>query len=221
MKIIDLTHRIAPNMPVYPGTEGPRFEPANSYEKNGFQETLVTMFTHTGTHMDPPKHLFAEGKTLDQLPITHFVGKAVVIDCSSLHEGGKITMDFLHKQMELAEQAEWLLFRTGWDRYWESEKYFGDYPTIDTKVAEYIAKTKKKGIGLDVIGLDPIADENLTLHKIVLANDYTVIVENLKNLDLLGDKPFTLCAIPLYLEEADGSPIRAFAMVEEARGEIG
>ncbi len=58
MKIIDLTHKISPDMPVYPGTEGPIFAPANSYEKDGFKETLLTMFTHTGTHMDPPKHLF-------------------------------------------------------------------------------------------------------------------------------------------------------------------
>ena len=48
MKVIDLTHTIRPDMPVYPGTETPRFEPANSYEKDGFKETLLTMFTHTG-----------------------------------------------------------------------------------------------------------------------------------------------------------------------------
>ena len=62
MKVIDLTHTIRPDMPVYPGTETPRFEPANSYEKDGFKETRLTMFTHTGTHMDPPAHLFA-GRT--------------------------------------------------------------------------------------------------------------------------------------------------------------
>ncbi len=214
MKIIDLTHKISPDMPVYPGTEGPIFAPANSYEKDGFKETLLTMFTHTGTHMDPPKHLFESCKTLDDFPITHFVAKAVVIDCSNLGEGDKITMAHLRKKMELVEQAEWLLFRTGWDQYWGEQKYFGDYPTIDAEVAEYIAKTNKKGVGLDVIGLDPIADVNLTLHKIVLANNYTVIVENLKNLQLLGDEIFTLCAIPLHLQEADGSPIRAFAIVE-------
>ena len=62
MKVIDLTHTIRADMPVYPGTEPPKFEPANSYEKDGFQETLLSMFTHTGTHMDPPAHLFA-GRT--------------------------------------------------------------------------------------------------------------------------------------------------------------
>ena len=61
MKVIDLTHTIRPDMPVYPGTEPPQFLPANSYEKDGFKETKLCMFTHTGTHMDPPAHLYAGG----------------------------------------------------------------------------------------------------------------------------------------------------------------
>lgn len=40
MKVIDLTHTIKENMPVYPGTDTPKFIPANSHEKDGFKETL-------------------------------------------------------------------------------------------------------------------------------------------------------------------------------------
>ena len=45
MKVIDLTHTIKENMPVYPGTEPPCLEPANSYEKDGFKETELTLKT--------------------------------------------------------------------------------------------------------------------------------------------------------------------------------
>ena len=51
MRVLDLTHTIAENMPVYPGTETPIFAGANTYEKDGFKETKLTMYTHTGTHM--------------------------------------------------------------------------------------------------------------------------------------------------------------------------
>ncbi len=68
MKVLDLTHKIKENMPVYPGTEGPKFIPANTYEKDGFKETLLQMYTHTGTHMDPPAHLYPGRTTLDQFP---------------------------------------------------------------------------------------------------------------------------------------------------------
>ena len=59
MRVIDLTHTIKADMPVYPGTGTPKLEPANTYEENGFRETLVSFYSHTGTHMDPPAHLFA------------------------------------------------------------------------------------------------------------------------------------------------------------------
>ena len=36
MKVIDLTHTISENMPVYPGTETPKLKVANTYEKDGF-----------------------------------------------------------------------------------------------------------------------------------------------------------------------------------------
>ena len=87
MKVIDLTHVIKEDMPVYPGTEPPRLEPANTYEKDGFKETRISMFSHTGTHMDPPAHLFPGRITLDQFPPEQFIGRAVVIDCRDLPEG--------------------------------------------------------------------------------------------------------------------------------------
>lgn len=215
MKIIDLTHEISEEMPVYPGTEGPKFEPANSYEADGFKETCMIMYTHTGTHMDPPAHLFAGRTTLDQFPVAQFVGKALVIDCSDLKEGQRITMDYINRQREKADDAEFILFRSGWDQYWGTEKYFGDYPCIDSEVAEYLVKSNKKGIGLDVIGLDPIADTELTLHKKLLQEHEIVIIENLMNLHLLGKDLFLFCALPLKLKEADGSPVRAIAFIED------
>ena len=68
MKVIDLTHTIREDMPVYPGTETPELSPASSYEKDGFKETLLHMYSHTGTHMDPPAHLYEGRTTLDQFP---------------------------------------------------------------------------------------------------------------------------------------------------------
>ena len=47
MKAIDLTHIITEDMPVYPGTEPPKLTPANSYERDGFKETLLSLYTHT------------------------------------------------------------------------------------------------------------------------------------------------------------------------------
>ena len=213
MNVIDLTHLIAEDMPVYPGTEQPKLTPANSYEVDGFKETLFTMFSHTGTHMDPPAHLFAGRTTLDGFPIDQFVGKALVIDCRDVGLGGTIGMEYIDRVREKADAAEFLLFMTGWDQYWGKPEYFGEYPYVTAEVVDYLLATKKKGIGLDTIGLDPIADENLTLHKQLFTAGESVVIENLRNLDLCGDDLFTFAALPLRWENADGSPIRAIAIL--------
>lgn len=215
MRVIDLTHVISEDMPVYPGTEGPRLEPANSYEVDGFKETLMTMYTHTGTHMDPPAHLYKGRTTLDQFPITQFVGKALVIDCSDLKEGDVITIDRINKVREKADKAEFILFRMGWDKYWGTKEYFGDYPYIEDAVVDYLIENNKKGVGLDVIGIDPIAQESLPIHRKLFKNNEIVVIENLKDLDLVGEEIFLFCALPINLIDADGSPIRAIAILDD------
>ena len=72
-----------------------------------------------------------------------------------------------------------------------------------------------KGIGFDVIGLDPIADENLTRHKKLFQNKDIVNIENLKDLDKCGKGLFSFSCFPLKLENCDGSPIRAVAWFED------
>lgn len=214
MTVIDLTHLITETMPVYPGTEPPQLIPANSYEKDGFKETRMTMFTHTGTHMDPPAHLFANRTTLDQFPPDQFIGKALVIDCQELQNGEAITMDHIRKYGSKADQADFLLFNLGWDKYWGTDAYFGDYPCVDDEVLDYIMAGHYKGIGFDVIGLDPIADTALTRHNKLFRETDIVNIENLKNLDQCGSDLFWFSCFPLHLQNCDGSPIRAVAWFE-------
>lgn len=214
MKVIDLTHTIEENMPVYPGTDTPKLIAANSYEKDGFKETLLQMYSHTGTHMDPPAHLFAGRTTLDQFPPEQFIGKALVIECSDLPEGSSITMDYINRCKEKAGEADFLLFHLGWDKRWGTDAYFGDYPCIDDEVMDYILAGQFKGIGFDVIGLDPIEDANLTRHKKLFAKCDIVNIENLKNLEQCGSELFWFSCFPMKLSNCDGSPVRAVAWFE-------
>ena len=214
MKVIDLTHVITENMPVYPGTEPPLLEPANSYEKDGFKETKITMFSHVGTHMDPPAHLFPARTTLDRFPVQQFIGKAVVIDCRDIPEGRDITIDCVNRVREFAENADFLLFELGWDLRWGSEAYYGDYPCLDDEVMDFILSGNYKGIGFDVIGLDPIADTNLSRHKKLFAEKDIVNIENLCNLDKCGNGLFWFSCFPLKVQDSDGAPIRAVAWFE-------
>lgn len=215
MKLVDLTQLITQTMPVYPGTEPPQLSVASTYEKDGFRETLLSFFSHTGTHMDAPFHLFGNRTKLDELPVTQFVGKALVIPCRNYGAGAEIGMEALAPVRHLADAADFLLFDTGWSRYWGKAEYFGDYPVISAAVCRYALESGKKGLGFDAIGIDPIADENLTRHRLLLSNRDIVILENLTNLDQVGAGLFTLAALPMKYANADGAPVRAVAIIEE------
>jgi cyclase family protein len=214
MKVIDLTHTIREDMPVYPGDDTPKLIPVSTYEKDGFKETLLEMYSHTGTHMDTPAHIFAGRTALDEFPIEQFIGRALVIDCSDLEEAQVISMECINKVLDRAKKADFLLFNLGWDKRWGTDSYFGDYPCINDKVLDFIINGDYKGIGFDVMGLDPISDVNLPRHKRLFQDTDIINIENLKNLDLCGSDLFYFSCFPLKIENCDGSPIRAVAWFE-------
>ena len=93
-------------MPVYPGTEPPHLTVANTYETDGFRETLLSFFSHTGTHMDAPFHLFGDRTKLNEMPAAQFVGKALVIPCMQYGAGEEIGMEALAPVRQLADEAD-------------------------------------------------------------------------------------------------------------------
>lgn len=213
MKIIDLTHTITEDMPVFPGTPRPQLSAVASYSSDGYHETLIHMFSHVGTHVDAPGHIFEKGLSLDSLPLTKFIGHAVVIDCRQLTSGEDITMNELKATGEDVLSADFLLFNTGWDRFWGAKEYSGNYPCIDDEVIDFILKENFKGIGFDVMGVDPVADISLHRHKRLLKHNI-LIVENLTNLDQCCVGLFNFSCFPLKIRNADGAPTRAVAWWE-------
>jgi kynurenine formamidase len=87
-KYIDLTHTIAPNIPVWhgfgPSTFSPTVNPATgkpySYAKDGFEATHYDLSTdQLGTQLDPPAHWAPEYPSIDELPPTYTVRPLAVI----------------------------------------------------------------------------------------------------------------------------------------------
>jgi len=212
MKIIDLTHLIEGGMPVFPGSQPPQIRKASTIEKDGFEEKILRIYSHTGTHMDAPAHLIRNGKTLEGYQAGRFFGKAFVIDASDL-EGEIITKTRLVGLEEKIRGADFVLFYTGWTRYWGEDEYYQNFPCLASDAATYLASFSLKGIGFDTISPDPIEDTCLTNHHIILEKEI-LIVENLKNLDsLLDEESFWFSAMPLKIIKGDGSPIRATAII--------
>ncbi|MCX6251239.1 MAG: cyclase family protein [Bacteroidetes bacterium] len=213
-KIIDLTNLLNEKITVYPDTENPEFKVINTVEKDGFSEHRIKMVSHTGTHIDAPSHIFKNGKTLGDFPIDKFVGKAMVIPCQGRREIGLNYIKFFEEQIR---QVDFVLFFTGWQEKWNTENYFDDCPTPTVEAALWLAQFNLKGVGVDAFSLDKIVPalkvtfENLPNHYIFLEKEI-LFIENLTNLDKLPDAGFTFICLPLKIENADGSPVRAVAM---------
>lgn len=214
MKVFDLTHYISEDMLVYPGTEGPTITPANTHERDGFAESVISMFTHTGTHIDPPAHIVEGAMTLDAFDISTFIGRAQVIDCRHIQEGGSIGMDTLFEYRDTLGSVDFLLFLTGWDKRWGTEAYFRGFPCIDEEVLEFIIASGYKGIGFDTISLDRVEDADLPRHRRLFGEKNIINIENLSGLERLGREPVMLACLPIKTKNADGAPARAIAWIE-------
>ena len=210
-KIIDLTHLISEGMPVYPGTEPPVLKTECTIEEIGFLEKKITLFSHTGTHMDAPAHLIKDAKTLDKFPASQFYGKALLLDCTKI-DGSTIGLGDIEHYRDVIENTDFIVLHTGWSKYWGNNNYFKDYPVLSFNAAVWLGKLGLKGIGLDTISADNIDTVEYEVHKSFLQNN-TVIIENLTNLDLIPGNQFTFSCFPMSFKDADGSPVRAVALI--------
>lgn len=214
MKVIDLTHTIKENMPVYPGTEPPKLEVASTYERDMFKETLLSMFSHTGTHIDPPAHIIEGKKTLDSFLAEDFVGRGLVVDCRGVGEGAEISLELLKSCGDI-DKVDFLLFNTGWDKRWGDSSYFEGFPCLSMEALDYIIAGNYKGIGFDTISLDPV--NKLDRHRRLFSQKEIINIENLKNLHLCGNEVFELVCLPIKTENSDGAPCRAIAILGEQK----
>lgn len=208
MKVYDLTHTIQNDMPVYPGTEQPKLTTACTIEAVGYRETLLHMFSHTGTHMDAPAHMLLDGAALDSYPGGKFAGTAVVVDCR-----GQESISLPLLQSYDLHGVDFVLFCTGWDQKWGSPDYYEGFPCLTADAAAYLATLPLKGVGEDTISLDPCDSVDFPNHIALLGADF-VNTENLTGLDALIGRRFTFVTLPLKFENSDGCSCRAIAMEE-------
>lgn len=214
-KIIDLSHILNEHITVYPDTVGPKFVALNNVAEHGFAELQATMVLHSGTHIDAPCHILANTKSLSDFFVDKFIGTAIVIPCRNKKEIG---LDYLKTYEHLIAQIDFILFFTGWQYKWKSDAYFENCPLLTKEAAQWLTQFKLKGIGLDAFSVDPVisanivTEETLPNHYILLAKEI-ILIENLTNLDKLPDGIFNFQCLPLNIENADGSPVRAIAIV--------
>lgn len=194
-------------MTVYPGDEPPTVTALARVEEDGYRVHRLTLTTHTGTHVDAPAHLLAQGRTLDRFPVSHFDGPALVVDCRACH--GEISRRILASAMD-GVTPEFVLLHTGWSRFWGTASYLTGFPVLSHEAAAWLASLPLKGVGVDTISVDRPDADDLPCHRLLLAHEI-VIIENLTNLAAIPQGRCRLSCLPLLITDADGAPARVVA----------
>ena len=176
---------------------------------------------HTGTHVDAPRHIFDDGKTVDQYPVDAYSGRAIGLDLREC-DGKAITAEAIQQAEKKAcrpvEAGDIVLLVTNHSKLWEATPngyaYLKNRPWVDPEAAQYLIDKGIKAIGIDVGGPDPLGDSSHIIHNMLLSRDI-LIIESLANLESVMNRECMFLAFPLKLQGSTGSPTRAVAMLEE------
>lgn len=206
MKIIDLTYTIEENMQVYPGDPEPKVEEFLSLKEGGCNVSIVKFGTHTGTHIDAPRHYYNLGQSISEISAHRFVGKGILIDVTYKKFNETIEGEDLLTQINNSKKAEFIILKTGMEKYYGKKEYFMQ-PYLSEACASLIVKLGIKLVAIDAASVDSINEDKFHVHEILLKNDI-LIVENLKNLKEIKKQCGLYSFLPLKLN-TDGSPIRA------------
>jgi arylformamidase len=210
MKIIDISWPLSSATTGYKDREILKFEPRKTFDKDGARETIITIDTHSGTHVDAPAHFLRDGKTIDQVNLDRLVGTCIVLDLTDVQE--KITREVLAEHDHLIFEGDIVLFKTQNSATQATGKFTPHFVFLEVSGAAYLKEKKVKAVGIDYLGIERGQVGHLT-HKMCMEHDI-VIIEGLRLEHVTPDEYFFVC-LPLLAIGLDGAPARAMLIEGE------
>ena len=201
---IDISIPLQTGMVNWPGDPRVSIDPLKDMESGGSSNArLISMSTHTGTHMDAPRHMLRGGKTLDALPLEATIGPARVVEIRD------------RKSIQVAEllehrirRGERILFKTyGSARRWRKPEFDPKYVYITSEAARFLASRGARTVGVDYLSVGGYKEGTHETHEILMEAGIWII----EGLNLSGVKPgrYDLVCLPLRIANGDGAPARA------------
>ncbi|WP_370574100.1 cyclase family protein [Methanomethylovorans sp.] len=206
-RVIDITSPIRQGMPVYPGDPETIVEQVCSIGKNGFAISIITMGSHTGTHVDAPSHVLEKGLSVDMLLPGSFIGRAILLDMSCIESPIHAEhLDIAWKTIDPGEGTEVLLLKTGATSSVERAYNF----CLSEDVTSWIKDKELKVLGVDVFSIEN--QKELPLHRSLLSHGINII--ECLDLEKVEEGRYTFICLPLKITGCDGAPARAI-LIEE------
>ena len=210
---VDLTHELRNGMTVYPGDPLPSFESYATLEKNGVNLTKLTMGSHTGTHIDAPRHYIANGIGIDQISPSRLIGEAYVADLSSKPIGSGITAKDLQDTIgKKIAPDDILAVYTGCSEHWDDNSILRNYTYLTKEAAEYLVSKNVRAFGIDFLSVEKFHAPDPVAHKTLLGNGIFIIESLSRDIKQFVGKRILLICTPIKLQNGDGAPSRVISV---------
>jgi kynurenine formamidase len=178
MRLLDLSQPLfdgAPNCPVHPPV---RFQRTADHPQDGWRMEVISMATHTGSHLDAPLHKIAGGKSISDLPLETFVGAARIADVRGLAPDTAIGADLLARALPGLTAGEIVLLATGWgDRRAKTDEWLHHSPSVSPDGARWLVERRVRGVGIDHYSIGGQGAANEETHSILLGNGLWIVEE--------------------------------------------
>ncbi|WP_042242825.1 cyclase family protein [Jejuia pallidilutea] len=206
-RVTDLT------MTYHHGVNGFSKEVAKTKDADGWNASTLTFYSHVGTHMDAPFHFNVSDQTIEEIPVSDFVGRAWVVDARDVGARGLVTVQHISESiLKKFVAGDSLIIWTGWSQYAGIQKYRDELPRISEALAHWCIAHKVKMIAVEPPSVADVnnLEEVTRIHEILLEG--VVIIEGLTNIEALQTDCVELIALPLKIEKGDGAPARVIAI---------
>lgn len=179
MKLIDLSQPLydaAPNCPAHPPVKATIIA---DHPDAGWRMELLTLASHTGSHVDAPLHKIAGGRCLDDLPLDTWVGQAWIADLRDSGDDRPITPADLQKSLaDRRLEDHIVLLATGFgDRRAKTDSWLHHPARLTPEGAQWLVDQGVRGVGIDHYSIGGGGEANERTHTALLEAGVWIVEE--------------------------------------------
>lgn len=213
LRVFDLGQPLHADTPVYPGDPQVRLRTMKTLDADGVALELLSLGTHTGTHVDAPGHMLAVARgTIADYRADHFVGPCLVVDLRHKEDDDEIAPDDFEPYLGLLEAGDIVLLATGWSRFRgeDAERWLDHSPYLSEAGAEWLCARSVKGVGIDHVTIGTTVEQfDRPPHEILLRRRIWIAEELCIPDELLAvRRKWLYVGVPLNVRDACGAPVR-------------
>jgi kynurenine formamidase len=225
---VEIGYPIYGGMPLYPGLPEVMLTPREQISKGDYWNgTVLSIYTHGGTHVDAPCHYVNGARSIDSIPIDDFIYRRPLLLNTMWEPDHLVSVEEMRQLGGNAlVEADILLFNTGHWKFRANDfaTYCKDFPALSPEAAEYIRTSLPK---VKAVAIDTLSIENMKIgmtngfrtHNAFLNPDRfpqrtVLIYEDYNPQPLIGKKLLSAFTAPLRLRDTDGTVVNMVVEIE-------